>query len=368
MNKISLLLSGGVLALSACAIEAQPNYTVNIPVDPSMDNTMAYLIDWDSSAKLDSTIVSNSLISFKGNVEKPFLGRVIVNGNRGPIFIVEKGTISLDAAGNASGTPLNEKLQSYFNKMQSLEADYKALNLNDSIQKATGDSILAAYQAIPAEAFAENASTPVGLFWFLQGAYEMGLPEIDKAIASTPALGESKRVQSLRNALLAKAETSEGKHYKDFEVTYDGKTEKLSDYVKPGRYTLVDFWASWCGPCIRQTKVIKELYNKYKDKGLDVVGVAVWDEVPNTLAAIKSHKLDWPCILNAQTIPTDLYGISGIPCILLINPEGIIVSRDKQSQELIDAVDSAMSTFELPAPTASAVTTTDAPADTAAIF
>lgn len=342
MNKISLLLSGGVLALSACAIEAQPNYTVNIPVDPSMDNTMAYLIDWDSSAKLDSTIVSNSLISFKGNVEKPFLGRVIVNGNRGPIFIVEKGTISLDAAGNASGTPLNEKLQSYFNKMQSLEADYKALNLNDSIQKATGDSILAAYQAIPAEAFAENASTPVGLFWFLQGAYEMGLPEIDKAIASTPALGESKRVQSLRNALLAKAETSEGKHYKDFEVTYDGKTEKLSDYVKPGRYTLVDFWASWCGPCMRQLPVLKDIYNKWHDSGLEVLGVAVWDQPEDTRRAITEHELPWDCIINAGNIPTDLYGISGIPCIILFGPDGTIISRDKQGDELKADVDAAM--------------------------
>ncbi len=367
MNKTSILLLGCSLALSACGLEAQPNYTVTIPVDPSMDNTMAYLINWDTSDKVDSVIVNNAVATFKGNVSEPFIGRVIVNGNRGPIFIVEKGTVTLDPQGNATGTPLNDKMQSYADKMEQLDARYKALNLNDSIQKATADSIVNAYQAIPQTAYTENASTPVGLFWFLQGAYEMNLPEIESALANNPNLGKSKRVQALRKALMAKAETSEGKHYKDFEVTYDGKTEKLSDYVKPGRYTLVDFWASWCGPCIRQTKVIKELYNKYKDKGLDVVGVAVWDEVPNTLAAIKSHGLDWPCILNAQTIPTDLYGISGIPCILLINPDGIIVSRDKQSQELIDAVDSAMSTFELPASDTPSVTTTT-PADTAAIF
>lgn len=367
MNKTSIFFSGCALALSACALDAQPTYTVNAPVDPSMNNTMAYLINWDTSDKIDSVIVNNSVATFKGNVSDPFIGRIIVNGNRGPIFIVEKGTVELDPQGNASGTPLNDKMQSYVNQMMQLESLYKTLNSNDSVQKATADSIIAAYQAIPETAYNENASTPVGLFWFLQGAYEMGLQEIDAALAKNPNLGKSKRVQDLRKALVAKAETSEGKHYKDFQVTYDGKVEKLSNYVKPGRYTLVDFWASWCGPCIRQTKVIKELYNKYKDKGLDVVGVAVWDEVPNTLAAIKSHNLDWPCILNAQTIPTDLYGISGIPCILLINPEGIIVSRDKQSQELIDAVDSAMATFELPQPETSA-TTTDAPADTAAIF
>lgn len=372
MNRFSLLISGFALAMSACALEAQPNYTVSIPVDPSMENTMAYLIDWDSGSKIDSAIVSNSAVTFKGNVGDPFIGRVIVNGNRGPIFIVEQGSVTLDNQGNAKGTPLNDRLQSYVDSMGALEARYNTLNLTDSLQKQTADSIMAVYNTIPATAFAENASTPVGLFWFLQGAYEMSLPEIDAAVAKNPSLGKSKRVQSLRTALLAKAETSEGKHYRDFEVTYDGKVQKLSDYVKPGRYTLVDFWASWCGPCIRQTKVIKQLYEKYKDRGLDVVGVAVWDEVPNTLAAIKSHQLDWPCILGAQTIPTDLYGISGIPCIILINPEGIIVSRDKQSQELIDAVDKAMTSFEISSSdallTSPASSETVEQADTAAIF
>ena len=58
--------------------------------------------------------------------------------------------------------------------------------------------------------------------------------------------------------------------------------------------------------------MLKQLYNRYHDKGLNVVGVAVWDEPQNTIEAIKEHELPWHCILNAQTIPTDLYGIQGI--------------------------------------------------------
>ena len=82
---------------------------------------------------------------------------------------------------------------------------------------------------------------------------------------------------------------------------------------------------------------------EYHDKGLDVLGVAVWDEPANTEAAISQHQIPWPVIINAQTIPTDLYGISGIPCIILFDPEGNIVSRDQQGEDLVRDVTAAMS-------------------------
>ncbi len=366
MNKKTFILfSAGMLAVSACAVESQPNYTLTFPVPADKNNTMAYLFDWDSSQKLDSVIVTDGQAKFAGNVDEAFLGRIVGDGARGPIFIVEKGDITLTPEGQAKGTPMNEKFESYTRRLGEIQQEYQTLNPEDSIQAAKGQALEAEYMSIPMKAYKENQGSPIGLYWFLQQAYEMDLAQLDAAIAADASLKDSKRVESIRNALVAKAETSVGKQYKDFEVTYDGKVQKLSDYVGKGHYTLVDFWASWCGPCIRQTKVIKELYNKYKGKGLEVVGVAVWDEPENTLKAIKSHGLEWPCIMNAQTIPTDLYGISGIPCIILIDPEGKIVSRDKQSQELVDDVDAAMANFQ---PETTAVETVATPQDTAAVI
>lgn len=370
MNKKTFtLLAAGMLAVSACAVESQPNFTLSMPLPADKNNTMAYLLDWDSSAKLDSVIVTDGQVKFSGTIGEATLGRLVVDGARGPIFILEKGDIVLTPEGQPSGTPLNAKFVSYTNRMGEIQNEYQTLDQNDSIQAAKAKALVDEFEGIPEKAYKENVNNPVGLYWFLQQAYEMDLAALDAAIANNPMLGKSKRVESLRNALLAKEETSVGKQYKDFTVTYDGKTEKLSDYVGKGHYTLVDFWASWCGPCIRQTKVIKELYNKYKDKGLEVVGVAVWDEPDNTLKAIKTHGLEWPCIINAQTIPTDLYGISGIPCIILIDPEGKIVSRDKQSQELIDDVDAAMANFQPETSQLPGVTAGDtAAADTTLIF
>jgi len=360
LKNISLLCAG-MLAMSACTMKAQSNYTVTIPVAPEKNNTMAYLFDWDSSQKVDSVLVADGKVKFSGTVATPFIGRLVLDGARGPVFIVEPGNVSLSSEMVASGTPLNDKMEAYNKRRNAIVTEFQTLDQNDSTQMARGKALEAEYMALPDKAYKENKGNIVGLFWFLQEVYDMDLDvaRLDALIADDPALAASKRVESIRNNLVAKASTCEGKHYKDFTVSYNGKEEKLSDYVKPGQYTLVDFWASWCGPCIRQTKVIKELYNKYKDKSLAVVGVAVWDEPDNTLKAIKNHDLQWPCIINAQTIPTDLYGISGIPCIILIDPEGIIVSRDKQSQALIDDVDKAMASFEAVKPVSAAVADKD---------
>ncbi|MDE5930478.1 MAG: TlpA family protein disulfide reductase, partial [Muribaculaceae bacterium] len=151
-----------------------------------------------------------------------------------------------------------------------------------------------------------------------------------------------RRVAKAAEAVNNRLQTQPGKKYRDFEVTYDGKTKRLSDYVGKDKYVLVDFWASWCGPCVRQLPVLKDLYNQYKDKGLEVVGVAVWDDPADTREAIVDHALPWDVILDAQAVPTDLYGITGIPCIMLIGPDGTILSRDKQDDELRADVAAAM--------------------------
>lgn len=189
----------------------------------------------------------------------------------------------------------------------------------------------------------ENIENALGYYYFFYGpGREMDLNQLDSAIAAHPVLGEYNRIQKIRDSFMKQAETSEGKMFKDFEVTYNDSVFRLSDHVGKGKYVLVDFWASWCGPCIRQTAVIKDLYKEYGPKGLEVIGVAVWDKPEDTLKGIESHELPWMNVINAQSIPTDIYGIQGIPCIILFGPDGKILSRDKQDNDLREAVAKAM--------------------------
>ena len=146
--------------------------------------------------------------------------------------------------------------------------------------------------------------------------------------------GEDENFKAMKEAYEKKAETGEGKMFTDFEATYEGKVQKLSDYVGKGNYVLADFWASWCGPCREENPNMIAAYNKYKAKGLVVLGVATWDEPDDTKKAIDELKIPYPQIMNAQRAGSDAYGIEGIPQIILFGPDGTIIARDLRGEAI----------------------------------
>ncbi len=149
---------------------------------------------------------------------------------------------------------------------------------------------------------------------------------------------ENKNKEAEQQNSQALAKTSEGKMFTDFSADFDGKTQKLSDYVGKGKYVLVDFWASWCGPCRGEIPNLIAVYNKYKGKDFDVIGVASWDEPNDTQQAINDMKIPYPQIMNAQASGTNAYGIRGIPEIILFAPDGTILKRGLRGEQIEIAV------------------------------
>ena len=347
MKKPILALAALTAIMTACnTAEHTPDYTFTATVDPSANGSRAYLVNYDTNEPIDSADVTEGTVLFDGRVDTPVMARLVIGGKRGPIFVLEPGNITMDSvAGEPLGTPLNDQLYQWEQQQNAIVSESRELP-EDSVGKARLDELQGRYEALNDSMLNANAANPIGYYLFMQKAYGMDLAQLDAAIAATPSLGNYQRVSKLRESLAKKAETSEGKPFKDFEITYDGTTQKLSDYVGKGKYTLVDFWASWCGPCIRETTTIKDLYNRYGQKGLDVLGVAVWDKPDDTLKAIEAHSLPWPQIIDAQSIPTDMYGISSIPTIILFDPQGNIVSRGKQGAELVSVVEAAMADYK----------------------
>ena len=340
----SLVLGMATVALLGSCSGSNDNYTLDVVLDNDDANgTMAYLYDFDTDAVMDSVLVSEGKAVFTGHIEKPLFVKLVVNGRRAGSFILENGNTEFKDGSVASA--LNDELESFIEDYSALRDSLVASidsTLTDEEKEAVYEKCSAYLDSVVNGVMIEKINTPVGYYLLLNQYSGMSYEEFKAIIDEYPHLAEYQRVDKIAKSFEAKEATSDGKQYTDFEVEYNGETVKLSDYVKPGQYTLVDFWASWCGPCKREIEIVKELYAKYHDKGLDVVGVTVLEEPEATVAYLEEHPLPWNVILNAQSGPTDLYGINGIPCIMLIGPDGVIVKRDLFDDDLVNTVSAAM--------------------------
>ena len=135
--------------------------------------------------------------------------------------------------------------------------------------------------------------------------------------------------------------TAIGAMFTDFTIEHgdaDGSPASLSDYVGKGKYVLVDFWASWCGPCKEEMPVLKEVYKCFKGDRFEIVGIAVSDKRADTEAIVPELGITWPVIYDAQSIPTEIYGINAIPHIILFGPDGRIVARELRGEKIAETL------------------------------
>lgn len=123
----------------------------------------------------------------------------------------------------------------------------------------------------------------------------------------------------------------------DFElVDADGKTVRLSSLR--GKYVLLDFWASWCGPCRKEIPNMKKVYAEFKDRGLQVVGVSVDNSDKAWRKALEEEKMEYLQLHDSKNITSKLYNYSGIPFIILISPEGIILDKNLRGDSVREKI------------------------------
>lgn len=127
--------------------------------------------------------------------------------------------------------------------------------------------------------------------------------------------------------------------YIDFEaVQPDGKAVRLSDYVGNGKYILVDFWASWCGPCREEIPTLKDIWYEFKGEKFDIVGAPVFDKVKDSQEAVSELKIPYKQIYSVPESVPAAYGFDYIPYIILIGPDGTILERDLRGDNIRNKV------------------------------
>lgn len=347
MFNMKHLLIPAMAVCVACATQAADNYTVTVPLSTDYNNNRAHIVNYDSGDTLATSVVENGRVIFKGSVEQPVMARMSVGGRNVSLFVLEPGEIVLDNNMNASGTELNRKLSTVSDSLETIVGNIQGISSqNDSTAFAGRKALEAQYYAVMDNAIRANSDNPIGYYFFVQKMVE-DLESLPTILKQYPAFANMVRVRKMTDMLAKMQATGPGNRFTDFTIPQpDGTKASLSDYVGVGKWMLVDFWASWCGPCMREIKVLKDILSEYGPDKLGVVGVAVWDDVENTKAAIKRMQIPWPQILDCQQVPTDIYGVMGIPCILLVDPQGNIVSRGLQGDDLRAAVRAALNPEE----------------------
>ena len=344
MKKVIILATFVIAAVPGMA---QVRYTVNGKF--SENGKKIYLIDELTEKKIDSTVVTDNKFLFTGTADKDALMAVRAKKSSWMMQFFNDGTpISINLNDSTlKGSPQNERLTEINLEMEQYRKRFaaKTANLTREEMEAHADELsdemnkmITTLTTIANNTFIKNRNSliPVAFcgYYFL----ENGVEAYDELVKEGVAFANHPYLKKTRDDVEAATRPKDGEktafigqQYTDLEMADpNGKMHKISELVGEGKYVLVDFWASWCGPCRAEMPNVLEAYNRFHAKGFEVIGVSFDQKKEPWVKAIGQLQMPWLQISDLkgwQCAAAPIYRIDGIPDNILIDSQGKIIDR-----------------------------------------
>lgn len=361
MKKSFFMLAAAAL-MAACG-GAPKGYTVSGTVEGAEDGETIYLRvrEGRQMVNVDSAVIAGGKFTFKGqqdtarNMQLAYLGTEEKQGLT-LNFYLENGKINVELTESndkVTGSPLNDRYQPYRAQFSALDAERKALleQANDTTLSEEQISLLREkffmlsdrVDSLQKVVMEENITNLIGVEILKNTYYALDLAELEALVPQIPAEFQSdEHIQHIQELVVKMKATAVGQKFTDFTMQDpEGKEVKLSDYVGKGKVVLVDFWASWCGPCRREMPNLVEAYKQYKGKNFEIVGVSLDRDLEAWKKGIADLNITWPQMSDLKYWECEgaqLYAVSSIPHTMLVDGEGTIVARGLHGEELLQKI------------------------------
>lgn len=304
--------------------------------------------------KTDTAIIKNGKFTFTGRQDSAvnrYLTYMKNNNRYLTDFFLENGEIDiiLNENSTVSGTPDNDVYQSFKNKMNALDQEENQLyeSLQDTTltqeqinqKKADLDAKDKEMTNLIVQTIQENITNPVGAHLLSRYNFIIDYEEIEPLLSKLPAQYQNnERIAHLKEQVNTARNTAVGQKYIDFEMPdVDGKEVKLSDFISKNKYTLIDFWASWCGPCRAEMPNLVKAYDEYKNKGFGIVGVSLDRDAQAWKKGIQALHITWPQMSDLKywnSKGAQLYAVRSIPYTVLVDQQGTIIAKGLHGEAL----------------------------------
>ncbi len=343
-----LVKTAVLLFLTTSSYGQMLRYTIKGSVPAQLSQvSIVYLVDLSNNNAIDSSAVTGEQFLFSGKVLRPACYRIdLSRGGReesaillSRAIVLEEGEIIVDfRSSNFYGTPLNRELSNYYAQFKEIEKSN--IDGDDALQVELEERL----ERLSMRYFKENSDNPVGVFIMRN---HIGLP----FGASLDFFGELYReanqyirefptIKSIYSRLERVDGSRVGAHYLDFTLsngTSDGSETSLSNYIEEGKYTLLFFWATWASSSSEPLSQLIELYENYKERDINILGVSVWDSREEGIKWLREREreldkeIEWPTIFDENGISAELYGIEFFPHFIVIDRDGVIIQRGEKN-------------------------------------